>query len=74
VAEGSWHASAAAWAAERQIVNGCGHGQFGPNDPITREQLAVVLMAYAEYRGNDVKRRAEVAQMLRNFVELTAQA
>ena len=30
-----------------RIVSGYGNGQFGPNDNITREQLAVMLWRYA---------------------------
>ena len=32
-----------AWAAEAGIVSGYGGGRFGPNDEITREQLAVTF-------------------------------
>lgn len=39
-------APAVAWAAERGIVNGYGGGLFGPDDSITREQLAVMLWRY----------------------------
>ena len=43
----SWYASAVAWAAEKGIVSGYGDGRFGPNDLITREQLAIMLWRYA---------------------------
>ena len=43
VADGQWYASAITWAAAHGIVSGCGNGRFGPNDNITREQLAVML-------------------------------
>ena len=33
------------------IVNGYGSGLFGPNDPVTREQLAAILYRYAVYGG-----------------------
>ena len=36
------------------IVNGYGDGLFGPNDPITREQLAAILFRYAVYQGMTV--------------------
>jgi len=42
-----WYAEAVSWAAGRGIVGGYGNGTFGPNDPITREQLAVMLWRYA---------------------------
>ncbi len=34
---------------------------FGPNDVITREQLAVILMNYARFKGYDVSVRAELS-------------
>lgn len=51
VATGKWFAKAVAWAAANGIVNGYGSGLFGPNDPVTREQLAAILYRYAVYGG-----------------------
>ena len=48
-----WYAEAVRWAASEQIVNGYDNGNFGPNDPITREQLVTVLYRYAQYKGLD---------------------
>ncbi len=47
VESGVWYANAVVWAAENGIVSGYGNGRFGPNDPITREQLAVMLYRHA---------------------------
>lgn len=47
VDDSQWYAEGVAWAAEQGIVSGYGGGQFGPNDNITREQLAVMLWRYA---------------------------
>ncbi len=47
VSSGAWCAGAVAWAAEHGVVSGYGGGLFGPDDPITREQLAVMLWRYA---------------------------
>ena len=44
-----WFARAVAWAAANGIVNGYGSGLFGPNDPVTREQLAAILYRYTAY-------------------------
>ena len=49
VAAGKWFAKAVAWAAANGIVNGYGSGLFGPNDPVTREQLAAILYRYTAY-------------------------
>lgn len=50
----SWYAQAVAWASEQGVVKGYGDGSFGPDDPITREQLAVMLWRYAQFQGLDV--------------------
>lgn len=51
VAAGTWYTDAIAWAAENDIVKGYDADTFGPNDPITREQMAAVLYRYASYKG-----------------------
>ena len=47
VDNGMWYAKGVTWAASNDIVSGYGDGRFGPNDNITREQLAVMLWRYA---------------------------
>ena len=42
-----WYAEGVAWAEVQGIIGGYGNGRFGPNDNITREQLAVMLWRYA---------------------------
>ena len=51
VPAGQWYSDAVAWAVKYGITNGYGDGRFGPNDPITREQLAVFLYRYAKSRN-----------------------
>lgn len=46
-APGAWYADAVAWAVGQDIAGGYGDGRFGPDDPITREQLAAILWRYA---------------------------
>lgn len=46
VPENAWYAQAVAWAAEKGLFHGYGDGRFGPDDPVTGEQLAIVLRAY----------------------------
>lgn len=46
-----WFGSAVAWAAKNNIVEGYGNGFFGPDDPVTREQIASILYRYAVYKG-----------------------
>lgn len=54
VAAEQWYTEAVRWAASAKIVEGYGNGNFGTNDPITREQLATILWRYAKYKGYDV--------------------
>ena len=47
VPENAWYAKAVTWAVEEGILSGYGGHMAGPNDPITREQLAAMLWRYA---------------------------
>jgi len=56
----SWYASAVAWASEKGLVSGFGNGNFGAEDVITREQMAVILMNYAKYKGYEVSSTVDI--------------
>jgi hypothetical protein len=47
VPENQWYAKAVIWAAQAGVVEGYGDGKFGPNDKISRQDLAVMLWRYA---------------------------
>lgn len=51
VASGSYYATAVAWAAKNGIVDGYNSTRFGPNDAVTREQIATMLYRYAKWLG-----------------------
>lgn len=53
VKAGSPYADAVDWAAAAGILSGYGNDLFGPQDPVSRQQLAVILYRYAAYRGYD---------------------
>ena len=55
-----WYATAVNWAANVGVVNGYEDSTFRPNTAITREQLAAILMNYAQYKGQDVSARADL--------------
>ena len=57
----TWYTQAVAWAAEEGIVLGYGNGRFGPEDPVTREQLAALLYRYAKYQEYDTSGRASLS-------------
>lgn len=61
-------AKAVAWATSNGIVAGYGDGLFGPNDSITREQMAAILYSYAQYKGYDTTERADLSR----FVDASA--
>ena len=50
VPAGKYYTKAVAWAFSNEIVDGYGNGRFGPDDPITREQMALILQRYIVYR------------------------
>ena len=54
VAAGSYYEKAIRWAAANKIVTGYDAVHFGPDDALTREQLAAILYRYAEAMGYDV--------------------
>ena len=58
VDDNDWYATAVNWAAASGITSGTGDGNFSPNTAITREQLAAILMNYAQYKGQDTSARA----------------
>lgn len=47
VVPGAWYEQAVRWATSTGVVTGYDNGSFGPDDPITREQLALILWRYA---------------------------
>ena len=53
VAADAWYADAVNWAAAQGIVKGYDTGAFGPEDSVTREQLAAILYRYAQAKGYD---------------------
>ena len=54
VEAGKWYADAITWTAENSIFAGYGKDKFGPDDSITREQLAAIFYRYAGYKGYDL--------------------
>ena len=56
-----WY-DAVVWGTQNKVVLGYGNGNFGPEDPITREQLALVLMRYTGDLGLDNSARANITK------------
>ena len=55
VYKSQYYYDAVIWANEKGIVHGYGDGsKFGPDDNITRQDLAVILRNFAQYKGKNV--------------------
>ena len=60
VPDGEWFTDAVRWASETGVVTGYDEKTFGPDDAITREQLALILFRYAGWQGADVSKRDDL--------------
>ncbi len=58
----AWYATAVYWARMNGIVAGYSNELFGPNDTITREQMATILYRYARYKGCDTTAKADLSR------------
>ncbi len=54
VPKDKWYSAAVAWAEEKQIVRGYNSERFGPEDPLTREQLAAILLRDTVSNGYEI--------------------
>lgn len=60
VSPSAWYAKAVNWANQEGIVSGIGNNRFGPNSPVTRESLALMLFNFAKYLDIDTPQRADL--------------
>ncbi|MBP5749994.1 MAG: S-layer homology domain-containing protein [Firmicutes bacterium] len=60
VEDSDWYAEAVAWASENGIAAGYGEA-FGPEDPVTREQMVTMLLAYAKFMGYEIVEGADLS-------------
>lgn len=61
VPAGQWYTDAVIWANEKKVVTGYSDGNFGVNDNITREQMALMMFRYADAMGYNTEERASFA-------------
>ena len=45
--KGAWYSDAVLWVSQQNLITGYGGGLFGPNDPVSREQMTTILWRYA---------------------------
>ena len=63
VEEGVWYTSAILWAAANDIVTGyTSTGMFGPSDKINREQMAVMMYRYANFKEYNTDDKADFSK------------
>ncbi len=68
-----WYAKAVAWAAENEIVKGYG-ASFGPNDLVTREQMATILLRYAVWKQYDTTAGGMALREYADYAEISGWA
>lgn len=51
----AWYASSVSWAQGKGIVHGA-NGKFLPNESISRQDLAVILVNFIQYKGNTLEK------------------
>ncbi len=54
VEPGSWYESAVTWAFQNKIINGTSKTTFAPDEPVSREQMAVILYNYVKAKGYNI--------------------
>ena len=70
--EGAWYADAVLWATQAGVISGYGDGRFGPNDPASREQIAVILWRYTgspAAQGEDFADEASISTWAADAVD-----
>lgn len=68
VPKSAYYAQAITWAYQNKVINGYGNGKFGPDDNVTREEMAVMLCNFARFNGMKVNSN----QNLGNFKDYTS--
>ena len=68
------YGEAVRWAASQGIAGGYGGGLFDPDDPITREQLAVMLYRYAQHNGYDTTQGGMAIREFGDFTQISGYA
>ena len=51
VIPGSYYEPYLDWATSNGIISGYGNGRFGPDDPVTREQMATIMASFLRAAG-----------------------
>ncbi|MNJ48347.1 Endoglucanase precursor [compost metagenome] len=86
VRQGSWYAGYVAAAKEKGLISGLSESSFGPNQPITRQELATILVRMqgqtlanaedgaASTSNRVLKDREQVSDWAADYVEAAIQS
>ena len=61
VKEGMYYTDAVSWGEAKSIVKGYGDGAFKPEQTVTRQEIATVLLRYANFVGKGAGSEADTA-------------
>ncbi len=61
VPEGAWYGKAVQWASQTGVASGRGDGTFGPQNAVTRQELAQMLYNYAGYKDGDLTTQGDLS-------------
>lgn len=61
VPSGKWYSDAVQWASVNGVVNGVGKDRFAPDTQITREQMASMMMRYAQFKQYNTGKSADLS-------------
>ena len=56
-----WYSDAVQWASVNGVVNGVGKDRFAPDTQITREQMASMMMRYAQFKQYSTGKSADLS-------------
>lgn len=66
VKAGDWYADAVSWAVENGVAVGYDNGSFGSEDPVTREQMAMILWNFGgqdDVKGDQLNKFVDADQI-----------
>ena len=73
VMSGEYYSKAIAWAGENGIISGYG-SEYGVGEAVTREDFAVILYRYAEYKGYDTTQGGMAVREFADYEEISEYA
>lgn len=56
-----WYYDAVSWCSKNNIMTGLSPDRFAPNEPLSQQQLALILYEYARHTGANTRGRADLS-------------